>query len=159
MFLCAVTEDWEVAEEYRTKANFVWRMMRLHYHKRARDKDMETKLAEIRMGLNQLKWLQLKAKPDSWYDEYDPYAEEEEEEEEEQVEADEEEEEVDEEYELDDADLQRAKLQHAEALSADNIVNNNADDIHSSKQVLLDARETTLKLLSQPSKLGRDAPH
>ncbi|KAH0172216.1 hypothetical protein KCU67_g1824, partial [Aureobasidium melanogenum] len=139
MFLCAVTEDWEVAEEYRTRADFVWRMMRLHYHERARDRDMETKLAEVRMGLNQLEKLQLEAKPDSWYDEYDPYAEEDEEENEvdEEEEVDEQDDD-DEDYEIVDEELERF-----EVLS---INDSDTDDIDRDEQMYLDARETTVKV-------------
>ena len=59
MFLSSVIEDWGVAEEHRTEADYVWRTMRGQYNERgAKDKDMETKLAEIREGLNRLKVLQ-----------------------------------------------------------------------------------------------------
>lgn len=153
MFLSSVIEDWGVAEEHRTEADYVWRTMRGQYNERgAKDKDMETKLAEIREGLNRLKVLQCETKPASWLDEYDSYAEDEEEEEE--VEADEEEldeKELDQEEEVDDANLQRAELPRAVALSANHMVNNDADDIHSNKQMLLDAGETTPKVGTLPS--------
>lgn len=173
LFLGAVTEDWEAAEVYRTTADFIWRMMRSHYHERARDRDMETKLMEIRMGLNQLERLQLEAKPDSWYDEYDPYAEEDEEENEvdEEEEVDEQDDD-DEDYEIVDEEIERF-----EVLS---INDSDTDNIERDEQMYLDARETTVKVgtstnrphehridqltnseraaVKSASKLGRDAP-
>ncbi|KAG9525198.1 hypothetical protein KCV07_g1542, partial [Aureobasidium melanogenum] len=154
LFLGAVTEDWEAAEVYRTNADFIWRMMRSHYHQRASDWDMETKLAEIRMGLNQLERLQLEAKPESWYDEYDPYAEEDEEENEidEEEEVDEQDDD-DEDYEIVDEEIERF-----EVLS---INDSDTDDIDRDEQMYLDARETKVKVgaaVKSAFKLGRDAP-